>query len=54
MDPDLEMMGLDSFIIGNHEFDWGIEEVTKHFTVQSPKYSFPLLGLIFLEKEPMN
>ena len=21
----LEMMGLDSFIIGNHEFDWGIE-----------------------------
>ncbi len=46
----LEMMGLDSFIIGNHEFDWGIEEVTKHFTVQNPKYSFPLLGANIFRK----
>jgi 5'-nucleotidase/UDP-sugar diphosphatase len=46
----LEMMGLDSFIIGNHEFDWGIEEVTKHFTGQNPKYSFPLLAANIFRK----
>ena len=40
----LEMMGLDVFVVGNHEFDWGIEEVTKHFIGHNPKYSFPLLA----------
>ena len=40
----LEMMGLDVFVVGNHEFDWGIEEVTKHFKGNNPKYSFPLLA----------
>lgn len=50
----LEMMQLDAFVIGNHEFDWGIEEVTKHFIGNNPKYSFPLLAANIYEKGTNN
>lgn len=43
----LNEMQLDVFVLGNHEFDWGLETVTKYFRddVQSDvKANFPLLG----------
>ena len=27
----LDIMGLDAFVVGNHEFDWGIEKVTQFY-----------------------
>lgn len=39
----LEMMGLDFFTIGNHEFDWGLEKVTEQFG-EDTTYSFPLVS----------
>lgn len=46
----LDMMGLDVFTIGNHEFDWGIEEVTKSFAGQNPFVSFPLVSANIYKK----
>lgn len=42
----LNDMQLDAFVIGNHEFDWGLEEVTKFFdpSYEGVQANFPLLG----------
>lgn len=46
-------MGFDAMAIGNHEFDWGIEEIEK-FVDNDPKngeMNFPLLGANIITKE---
>lgn len=42
----LNELNLDAFVIGNHEFDWGLEEVIKYFdpSYSGVKANFPLLG----------
>ncbi|MCF7931964.1 MAG: DUF5011 domain-containing protein [Acholeplasmataceae bacterium] len=42
----LNVMGLDAFALGNHEFDWGLDVVTSFRDPQSDgfKADFPLLG----------
>ncbi len=48
----LNTIGLDAFVLGNHEFDWGLETVTEYFNPNSEdlKAQFPLLGAnVFLE-----
>lgn len=43
----LNETGLDVFVLGNHEFDWGIETVTQYFrddVSSDVKADFPLLG----------
>lgn len=39
-------LDLDAFVIGNHEFDWGIEEILKYKdpTYKNMDANFPLLG----------
>ena len=39
-------LNLDAFVIGNHEFDWGLEEVLKYFdpNYTGIKANFPILG----------
>lgn len=45
-------LNLDAFVIGNHEFDWGLEEIIKFFdqSHSSVKANFPLLGANVIEK----
>jgi len=48
----LDHMGMDAFVIGNHEFDWGLEVVTDFFNPNHEGYQvkFPLLGAnVFIE-----
>lgn len=42
----LNMMHHDAFVIGNHEFDWGLEQVTRYFNpaYEGTQAQFPLLG----------
>ncbi len=42
----LNTIGLDAFVLGNHEFDWGLETVTSYFNPNTTelKANFPLLG----------
>ncbi|MDY0278283.1 MAG: bifunctional UDP-sugar hydrolase/5'-nucleotidase [Acholeplasma sp.] len=42
----LNQMNLDAFVIGNHEFDWGIDEILKYFNSETTgvKANFPILG----------
>lgn len=40
----LNEMGLDFFALGNHEFDWGIDKVTRYFTGHNPIADFPLVA----------
>ncbi len=41
----LNTMQLDAFVVGNHEFDWGIDVVTQYFNGNhSMQANFPLLG----------
>jgi len=43
----LNFIKLDSFTLGNHEFDWGLETVTDYFNPNSQKAikaNYPLLG----------
>lgn len=37
---------LDAFVVGNHEFDWGIDEILKYFNpnYNGVKANFPILG----------
>lgn len=48
----LNEMNLDAFVIGNHEFDWGLDIVLDYFndTNQDVKANFPLLGANVIEK----
>lgn len=41
----MELMGFDAMIIGNHEFDWGLNKVTDQFHPNTGIVSFPLLGI---------
>jgi 2',3'-cyclic-nucleotide 2'-phosphodiesterase (5'-nucleotidase family) len=48
----LNAMGLDAFVLGNHEFDWGLETVTEYFNPNKEglKANFKLLGAnVFLK-----
>ncbi|MFA6801296.1 MAG: metallophosphoesterase [Acholeplasmataceae bacterium] len=43
----LNDMQLDAFVLGNHEFDWGLDVITQYFIEDSEsdvKANFPLLG----------
>ena len=42
----LNEMKLDVFVLGNHEFDWGLDVITEYFNpnTQSTHAKFPLLG----------
>lgn len=42
----LNNLNLDAFVIGNHEFDWGLGEVLKYFDPKTTtvKANFPILG----------
>ncbi len=41
----MNVMGFDAFVIGNHEFDWGLEKVTRYFDYSDDHIAqFPLLG----------
>ena len=41
----MNVMGFDAFVIGNHEFDWGLEKVTRYFDHGDDHIAtFPLLG----------
>lgn len=42
----LNAIGLDAFVLGNHEFDWGLDVVTEYFDpdTEGLKAEFPLLG----------
>ncbi len=49
----LNMMGLDAFVIGNHEFDWGLDVLLQYFDQTSDASvhaNFPLLGANVIEK----
>ncbi|MDD4193643.1 MAG: 5'-nucleotidase C-terminal domain-containing protein [Acholeplasmataceae bacterium] len=45
----MEEMNFDAMVAGNHEFDWGIDVVTKNFLGDSA-LSFPLLGANIFHK----
>ena len=47
----LNDLSLDAFVVGNHEFDWGIDVVTQYFDgSHSLQANFPLLGANVYEK----
>lgn len=47
----LNDMQLDAFVVGNHEFDWGIDVVTQYFDgTNSLQANFPFLGANVYEK----
>lgn len=49
----LNLMELDAFVLGNHEFDWGLDVVLDYFNPQSdaPVHAnFPLLAANLIEK----
>ena len=55
-EPIIEVMNhleFDAFVLGNHEFDWGIEEVTKYFdpAYEGLKANFDLLGANVIDKQ---
>ncbi|HHT55607.1 MAG TPA: bifunctional metallophosphatase/5'-nucleotidase, partial [Acholeplasma sp.] len=45
-------LNLDAFVIGNHEFDWGLETILKYFDPSETgiKANFPILGANVVEK----
>lgn len=52
----LNRIQMDAFVIGNHEFDWGLDQVTRY---RDPSYDgvhvdFPLLGANILRKDTME
>ena len=42
----MNYVGFDAMAIGNHEFDWGLEEVTKYVdgSLENGEATFPILG----------
>lgn len=42
----MSMMGFDAMVVGNHEFDWGLEKVTQYFDgdASNGEATFPLLA----------
>lgn len=48
----LNRLNLDAYVIGNHEFDWGIEQVTQYFNGQNElQANFPFLGANVYRKD---
>ena len=49
----LNQMNLDAFVIGNHEFDWGLQTVLQYFNGENKdlQAKYPLLGANVIEKE---
>ena len=49
----LNMLNFDLFVIGNHEFDWGIEEIAKFKDqdLSNGEANFPFLGCNIIRKE---
>lgn len=48
----LNDMQLDAFVIGNHEFDWGLDKVLSYFNGKnSLQANYPLLGANVLRKD---
>ena len=45
-------LNLDAFVIGNHEFDWGLDVILPYFdpATMGIKANFPLLGANVIEK----
>lgn len=45
-------MNLDAFVIGNHEFDWGLDVVLDYFNpnTKGVKANFPILGANIIDK----
>lgn len=44
-------MELDAFVVGNHEFDWGIDKVTQYFDgTHNIQANYPLLGANVYDK----
>jgi 2',3'-cyclic-nucleotide 2'-phosphodiesterase (5'-nucleotidase family) len=52
----LNTMQLDAFVLGNHEFDWGLETITKYKDSSSGEIQadFPLLGANIFRKDTME
>lgn len=52
----LNVMKMDAFVLGNHEFDWGLDIVTRYRDPQSEHYlaQFPFLGANIFVKETME
>ena len=46
----MALMGFDAMVVGNHEFDWGLDVVTNQFSDEANVASFPLLGINIREK----
>ncbi|MFP4078722.1 MAG: bifunctional metallophosphatase/5'-nucleotidase, partial [Candidatus Izemoplasmataceae bacterium] len=46
----MNAMGYDAMVVGNHEFDWGLETVTDHFADDGIA-DFPLLGANVVDDE---
>lgn len=47
----LNAMNLDAFVMGNHEFDWGIENVLQYFNgAHQTQATYPLLGANIYDK----
>ena len=45
-------IGVDAMVIGNHEFDWGLETVTRYFDYgEEHRATFPLLGANVFSKK---
>lgn len=45
-------MNLDAFVIGNHEFDWGLDTILEYFNKNTSgvKANFPILGANIIDK----
>ncbi len=41
----MNAMGFDAMALGNHEFDWGLDEVLKYFEEETKLANFPLLSI---------
>lgn len=52
----LNVMNMDAFVLGNHEYDWGLDIITRYRDPQSEHYfaQFPLLGANIFLKETME
>ena len=52
----LNTIGLDAFVLGNHEFDWGLDVVTSYFDPDSSdlKATYPLLAANLFRKDTME
>ncbi len=51
----LDVMGLDAFVVGNHEFDWGLEYVTQYYDgTHAYQAKHPFLAANIVEKRTQS